>query len=77
MVGYNCRDLSLPEDGFLLCNFNKVDKIDPSSFSVWMGVRDATELHLLHSLPQSFKYISMYSYTCTYICTFTHPSSPY
>jgi hypothetical protein len=37
--------LNIPDSGdrkiFRLCNFNKIDKIDPESFHVWMNVSSA------------------------------------
>jgi predicted O-linked N-acetylglucosamine transferase (SPINDLY family) len=31
-------DMGLPDDGFVLCNFNQTFKIEPSIFSVWMNM---------------------------------------
>ena len=31
-------DMGLPDDGFVLCNFNQPFKIEPSIFSVWMNM---------------------------------------
>ena len=28
----------LPRDGFVFCNFNKADKLDPPTFDAWMSV---------------------------------------
>eukprot|EP01039_Chlorochromonas_danica_P000772 gene772-837_t len=37
---------NLPSDGIILCNFNKIDKIDPTSFGIWMQI--------MQRLPQSY-----------------------
>ncbi|RYH28737.1 hypothetical protein EON65_11055 [archaeon] len=45
---FGFRQLGIPQDAVVLCNFNKLDKIDFVSFQVWMQVMGILNVVLVY-----------------------------
>jgi hypothetical protein len=43
------NNLPVSRKDTIFCNFNKVDKVDPESFALWMAVRSLQSLHELRT----------------------------